>query len=972
MSVLYGFEELRRVNLAEINSQARHYRHVNTGAELLSIVNDDENKAFGITFRTPPSDSTGIAHILEHSVLCGSRKFPVKDPFMRLAQGSLNTFLNAMTFADKTTYPTASQNLQDFYNLIDVYIDAVLHPRLTREIFEQEGWHYELESPEKPLIYQGVVFNEMKGAYSSPDALLFKLSQQAIFPDNIYSLDSGGDPAVIPDLTYEAFRAFHKRYYHPSNARIYFYGDDDPQERLRLLEARLSDFSAEKVDSGIALQPRFRTPRRVENTYAAGEHPETAKSHVTLNWMLDEVREPEVALALTVLRQILTGTPASPLHKALIDSGLGEEVISTTDFDFRQPVVHCGLKGIDAEDAGMVETLILDTLESLATKGFEKATVEAALNTIEFRLRENNSGRFPRGLSLMLRTLTNWLYDLDPLDRIAFQAPLARVKARITKGERMFEELARTKLIDNLHRATVLLRPDPGKAAREAAEERERLDAVHTKLSRVDLDRLAAHIAELKRWQETPDKPEAIATIPSLKLSDLPKRNGVIPVDITQIDGVEVLTHDLFTNGILYLDLAFDLHALPGDKLPLVEVLGRALLETGAGAQDFVALSEHIGRSTGGIRASTFISAMRGNPSSVARLVLRAKVVPDKADELITILRNVLLSAHLEDHDRVLQIVLEEKASAESNLAPLGHLMTGRRICAQFSEDGWVQEQVGGLSYLLALRTIAARIEEDWASVAADLVDMYRRLVTRARLVVNVTADAGTLERFAPKLQDLVSALPAAPFGADPAPWPCHLAGTDEGFTIPAKVNYVAKGGHFGALGFKPAGSALAVVRFLATTYLWDKVRLQGGAYGGTCRYDRLSGIFAYQSYRDPNLMRTIDVFDKAAEHLRTVPLGNDDIKRSIIGTIGDIDTYLLPDAKGLASLQHYLAGDNEAARQQMRDEVLLTTPTDFRAFSAALTAVAREGRVVVLGPESAIGAANAERGGWLKVKKIL
>jgi presequence protease len=971
MSSIHGFEELCRTRVADINGEARLYRHVNTGAELLSIVNDDENKVFGITFRTPPADSTGIAHIVEHSVLCGSRKFPVKDPFIRLAQGSLNTFLNAMTFADKTTYPTASQNLQDFYNLIDVYLDAVLHPRLTREILEQEGWHYELESPEKTLIYNGVVFNEMKGAYSSPDALLFKLSQQVIFPDNIYGLDSGGDPAIIPELTYEAFTAFHKRYYHPSNARVYFYGDDDPVERLRLLDARLSEFSAEKVDSGIALQPRFLKPRRVEDTYAAGDHPETAKSHVTLNWMLDEVTEPEVALALTVLHQILTGTPASPLHKALIDSGLGEEVVSTTDFDYRQPTVHCGLKGIDAKNVGKVETLIFGTLEALATEGFEKATVEAALNTVEFRLRENNTGRFPRGLSLMLRALTTWLYDRDPLDRIAFEAPLARLKGRIAKGERLFEELVRTKLIDNPHRATVLLKPDPGKAAREEAEERARLDGVCAKLSRADLDRLVARTAELKRWQETPDTPEAIATIPSLSLSDLPKRNRTIPVDVSNIDGVEVLTHDLFTNGILYLDLAFDLHALPSDKLPLVEVLGRALLETGAGARDFVALSEHIGRSTGGIRASTFISAMREKRASVARLVLRAKVVPDKADELITILRDILLSAHLDDRDRILQIVLEEKASAESNLAPMGQLMTTRRICAQFSEDGWVQEQVGGLSYLLALRALAVRIEQDWSSVAADLVDMHRRLVTRAGLVVNVTADARTLARFAPKLEDLLSALPAAPFGGNSAPWPGHLAGTDEGFTIPAKVNYVAKGGHLGALGFKPGGSALVVVRFLATTYLWDKVRLQGGAYGGMCHYDRLSGVLAYLSYRDPNLLRTIDVYDKAAEHLRTVPLSEDEIKRSIIGTIGDIDTYLLPDAKGLVSLQHYLAGDNEATRQRMRDEVLRTTPTDFRAFAASLTAVAREGRVVVLGSESAIGAANAERG-WLKVTKIL
>lgn len=972
MATIHGFEEVRRAAIAEIGSEARLYRHVRTGAEVLSLVNDDENKCFGITFRTPPADSTGIAHILEHSVLCGSRKYPVKDPFIRLAQGSLNTFLNAMTYPDKTTYPTASQNLQDFYNLVDVYLDATLFPRIPPEVLEQEGWHYEIEGADKPLVYKGVVFNEMKGAYGTPDAILHKLSQSSIFPDNIYGHDSGGDPAVIPNLTYEAFSAFHRSYYHPSNARIWFYGDDDPTERLRLIDAKIAEFERLTVASDIALQPRFKAPKRLDGTYAAGDDPAAAKAHVALNWMLGEIADPELGFALSVLDQVLTGTTASPLHKALIDSGLGEQVISYVGFDYRQAMFMAGLKGIEAKDADTVETLILDTLKRLASEGFEKSTVEAAVNTTEFRLRENNTGRFPRGLGLMLRTMTMWLYERDPFAALAFEAPLAKLKGRIAAGERVLEDLVQKHLVDNPHRATVLVTPDAGKAEREAEAERGKLARIRERLKPDEVQALVARTGELKRWQETPDSAEAIATIPSLKLADLPKENKRIPIAVERRQDVEVLTHDISTNGILYLDLAFDLKALGADKLPLVELLGRALTETGTAKHDFVALSERIGRATGGISVSPWVSAMRGRSESAARLMVRGKAVPDKAGELVDILRDVLLEPRLDDRERMLQMVLEEKAGAESSLAPAGSLVTGRRLRAQFSEDAWASEQMSGLTRLFGLRALVERIERDWASVAADLAAMRRDLVTRAGLVANVTADARTLAAFMPRLDALVAALPAAPERRAEA-WSWRGPARNEAFTMPAKVNYVAKGVDIRALGFEPKGSALVVQTFLGTTWLWDKVRVQGGAYGGSCRLDRLSGVFAFGSYRDPNLMGTLDVYDRTAEHLRTVALDEQQIVRNIIGTIGGLDAHLLPDAKGLTSLYWHLNGDDEAARQRMREEVLGTRVADFRAFADALDAVAREGRVVVLGSESAIAEANASaKQAWLEVTKVL
>jgi presequence protease len=476
MTLQHGFKLIREQEIAEYKTQARLYRHEKTGAELLSLINEDENKVFGITFRTTPKDSTGVAHIMEHCVLNGSRKYPVKEPFVELVKGSLNTFLNAFTYPDKTCYPVASTNLQDFYNLVDVYLDAVFFPRLTPYNLMQEGWHYELENPDDPLQYKGVVFNEMKGVYSSPESVLDDKSQQTLLPDTIYGVDSGGNPEFIPDLTYEQFKQFHDTYYHPSNARIFFYGDDPEEERLRLLSAYLNEFEYLDVDSTIALQPRFDQPRREEDVYDAGEE-EAQKSMITLNWLLPEVGDEELTLGLSILEHILTGNPGSPLRKALIESGLGEDLVGRgLETGTRQMFYSTGMRGIEADHADKVEALVMNTLEGLAGTGIDSETVGASLNTVEFMLRENNTGQFPRGLALMLRSLNSWLYDADPLAPLQFEQPLQSIKDRVARGERYFESLIQTYLLENSHRVTVLLKPDAELGKRREQDERRRLE----------------------------------------------------------------------------------------------------------------------------------------------------------------------------------------------------------------------------------------------------------------------------------------------------------------------------------------------------------------------------------------------------------------------------------------------------------------------------------------------------------------
>jgi hypothetical protein len=968
MAIVHGFELIGEQALPEANSTARRYRHVKTGADLLSLVNDDENKVFGIAFRTPPPDSTGLPHILEHSVLCGSRKYPVKDPFIQLAKGSLNTFLNAMTYPDKTVYPTASQNLQDFYNLVDVYLDAVFHPRIGPEVLMQEGWHYELDRPDAPMTYKGVVFNEMKGVYSSPDALLNKLAQESLFPDNEYGVDSGGDPRHIPELTYADFRAFHAKYYHPSNARIFFYGNDDPEERLRLLDAYLTEFDPVRIEAPVMLQPRFAAPKRFVRTYPAGDS--DAKSEMSVNWMLDEVGDVERDLGLAMLSHILIGTPASPLRKALMDSGLVEDVGGGFDEGLRQTVMNVGLRGIDAANTDDIEALILETLERLATDGIDQAAIEASLNTFEFSLRERNTGSFPRGLALMLHALTYWLHERDPLAPLAFEAPLARIKAHLAAGERYFEDLIRSRLIANPHRTTAVVTPDTTLAQKEAAEEQDRLAAARARMDGAEIEAAVESTRALKRAQETADPPEALATIPSLSLDDLPRQNAPIPRVVTEVAGTRVLFHEQPTNGIVYLDLGLDLHTLPPDLLPYVELFARALLETGAGDQDFVELTQRIGRSTGGISARPWSSSVTGSTTAAARLFLRTKVMPDHIDELMSILVDVLQRARLDNRERMQQIVLEEKSQLESALPFMGNRIAALRLRSGLSEAAWASERMGGIAYLTFLRGLADRIAKDWPAVQAALERVRDILVKRGALVVNVTADAALWARFEPRLADFLRRLSDAPAAA--VSWPAPAGARSEGLTIPAKVNYVVKGGNLRELGAEPTGAAAVVQHYLNTTWLWNKVRVQGGAYGGSCALDRHSGVFNFASYRDPNLLETLDAYDRTGAFLRESDVSEAELTKSIIGVIGQVDHYKLPDAKGFASTLRYLINESDESLQRYRDQILSARPDDFRAFGKTLDALAEGGEVVVVGSPEAIAAANAKRQGLLAVTKVL
>jgi len=949
------FEIVWQKDVKEVNSKATLFIHKRSGAQILSMENEDENKVFGITFRTPPPNSTGVAHILEHSVLCGSRKYPLKEPFVELLKGSLQTFLNALTFPDKTSYPVASQNEEDFYNLIDVYLDAVFHPLLTKETFLQEGWHLEIEENGKEGRIVGVVYNEMKGAYSSPDSLLLESSQQSIFPDTPYGVDSGGNPEEIPHLTYEEFLSFHREYYHPSNSRIFFWGDDDPARRLEIVGQYLNGFSNKEVPSHIPLQRKFPSPRRVELPYPA-EGNEAGKNLITVNWLLEETSLIYVNFALQILEYLLVNMESSTLKRALIESGLGEKITGVgVEEDLRQMYFSTGLKGVEDGNVEKVEALIFSTLERIYKEGFEKDLIEAAINSFEFDLRENNSGPIPRGLVSMFRCLTTWLYEEDPLLPLCFERPLSLIKANLARGERIFEELIAKYMLGNPHRSTVILRPRQGLHMEMEKKEKEMVKKL---LKERPLEEIKKEIKGLKKYQAQEDSRETLARLPHLKIKDIPEEERPIPLETQTLDKGEILIHPLFTNNILYVDMAFDIKKVPQRHLPYVNLMGRLLVEMGTRSLDYSALDKKIQAHTGGIHHEFFISPRVDGEEFASYLLLRSKAMTTKIDKLFDILKELLLEVDLTNRERFKQILLQEKARLETSLIPLGHTVVATRLRAKLSPAYWMEEQLTGINYLLFLRYLSQEVDRDWDRILYRLERTREMLFNSAPVIFNLTGEKRDIEKGEKGCMSLIRALSPS---KNPTNRPIYaIEQGNEAIYIPAQVNFVAKGMSLSPAGYNFKGSHLVVTRFLRNTWLWNKIRAEGGAYGAFASLNRFSKTFTLISYRDPSVAHTLQNFDGCYMFLKNLEINEEEIEKAVIGCIGEIDRYRLPDAKGLVSLTRYLIGDSPSLRQKMRYEILSTTPRDFHELGDYLEGL-NQALVVVMGDEAKIKEAEEQ-----------
>jgi Zn-dependent M16 (insulinase) family peptidase len=956
------------------------FKHKKTGAEVMSVLNDDENKVFGIVFRTPPNDSTGIPHILEHSVLCGSRKYPLKEPFVELLKGSLHTFLNAFTYPDRTCYPVASTNTKDFYNLVDVYLDAVFFPKCLEDYqtFQQEGWHYELNNPAEDISYKGVVFNEMKGVYSQPDNILGRAAQQALFPDNTYGVDSGGDPRVIPKLTYEEFKEFHRKYYHPSNARIWFYGDDDPNERLRILSEYLDMFDASSApnESKVETQKLFSEPIRIVEKFPAGEGGDMKKKNmVCLNWLLsDKPLDLETELTLGFLDHLILGTPASPLRKILLESGLGDAIVGGgVEDELLQPQFSIGLKGVSEDDIQKVEELVMRTLKKLAEEGFDADAVEASMNTIEFSLRENNTGSFPRGLSLMLRSIGKWIYDMDPFEPLKYEKPLMALKARIAEegSKAVFSPLIEKFILNNPHRVTVEMQPDPNKASREEEAEKEILKKVKASMTDEDLAELARATQELRLKQETPDPPEALRSVPSLSLLDIPKEPIRIPTEVGDINGVKVLQHDLFTNDVLYTEVVFNMSSLKQELLPLVPLFCQSLLEMGTKDLTFVQLNQLIGRKTGGISVYPFTSSVRGREDPCSHIIVRGKAMGGRAEDLFNLVSRVLQEVQFTDQQRFKQFVSQSKARMENRLRGGGHGVAAARMDAKLNVAGWISEQMGGVSYLEFLQTLEEKVDKDWDGISSSLEEIRKSLLSRNGCLINMTADGRILTNSGKFVSKFLDSLPTNSL-IEKTGWNARLPSENEAIVIPTQVNYVGKAANIYDTGYQLDGSAYVISKYISNTWLWDRVRVSGGAYGGFCEFDTHSGVFSFLSYRDPNLLKTLDVYDGTGDFLRGLEMDDDTLTKAIIGTIGDVDSHQLPDAKGYSSMLRYLLGITEEERQRRREEILSTSVEDFKEFANAIEAVKDKGVVVAVASPDDVDTAHKECSNFFQIKKAL
>ncbi len=969
----YNFVLVSERTLSETGGPARLWRHTGCGAEVLSICNDDENKCFGASFYTPPTDSTGVAHILEHSVLCGSARFPVKEPFVELLKGSLQTFLNAFTFPDKTCYPVASANLRDFYNLIEVYLDAVFHPLLGRDIFAQEGWHIEAENSVSPWIFKGVVYNEMKGVYSSPDSILAEKSQQAVFPDNLYCLDSGGNPEHIPDLTYEAFCDFHSRYYQPGNCLFFFWGDDPEDERLRLLDAEIGNAGPAGPMPAIPLQKKFAAPVFVEEAYAATE--DENRALFTVNWLLDERGNIAEAMKMEMLEHILEGLPGSPLRRALMESGLGEDTTGCgLETDLRQMYYSTGLKGVEPANCGKAEAIIFDTLKKLAEDGIDREAVAAAVNSVEFAYRENNSGRFPRGLAAMIQSLSTWLYGGDPIAPLAWEEPLANIKAALARGEKIFEQAIRDKFLNN-PAVRVTLLPDPRLGGVRAEAEKNRLAQIRDEASNIEREHYVAETARLQKAQLAPDDPASLAKIPALGLADLPRRNRTVPCEIEQLPQT-FLAHDLPTNGIVYLTLLLPIPALPQHLVPYLPLFGRSLLEWGTAREDYSQLGMRIAANLGSMAAAPLPGIRLGTRSAFCHLAITAKAVTDRLDELFAITSEILLEPQKDSDiilNRVAQMTLEARARLEYGLQAAGNAAAASRIRARFTGDGAITEQMAGISQLEFLRGLIDELAATPEKVLRAFEELRALLITGKNAIVDCAAGPAGIARARDGAQKLLASLPAgtAPAtGISLAAWP-PMADLPHGeaFITPGQINFVGKGANLYDLGYKYNGSANVILRWLRMGRLWEDVRVAGGAYGVTCALDRIGGTLTCTSYRDPNVDRTLAAYDGMSEYLRTFKPTAAQLSQAIVGAVGDLDAYLLPDARAALSLGWYLSGQTAETRQQMRDEMLATTAADFAAFADVLAAAANAGDICVIGGEAAATAATEN--GWTSARLI-
>lgn len=958
---LNAYEVVLTEDLPDLKSKGYLLKHKKSGARVLLMENDDENKVFTIGFRTPPSDSTGVPHIMEHSVLCGSRDFPVKDPFVELVKGSLNTFLNAMTYPDKTVYPVASCNDKDFQNLMHVYMDAVFYPNIYQhdEIFRQEGWSYKLDEPDGKLEYNGVVYNEMKGAFSSPEGVLDRVILNSLFPDTSYAYESGGDPEEIPNLTYEQFLDFHRKYYHPSNSYIYLYGDMDMEEKLKWLDENyLCEFDAAEVDSEICFQKPFDKMIEVEKTYSiSSEETEEENTYLSYNKVIATSLDEKLYQAFQILDYALLSAPGAPLKKALMDAGIGKDIMGSYDNGIYQPIFSIIAKNAEPQQKEQFVQVIEDTLRKIVEDGIDRKALEAGINYHEFRFREADFGNYPKGLMYGLDLFDSWLYDeKKPFIHMQAIPTFAFLKEQI--GTRYFEDLIQKWILDNSHGSMVIVKPERGRTARMDRELDEKLQTYKAGLSPDEVEKLARDTAELIVYQESEDAREDMEKIPVLGREDISREIAPICNEERVCGGIPMVYHNVETNGIGYVTLLFDLSGVPEEKLPYVGMLQAVLGIIDTTHYEYGELFNEINVHTGGIGTSLelYPDVTKVKEKEFrATFEMKGKALYPKMDVLFKMMREILTESKLEDEKRLKEILSMLKSRLQMSFLSSGHTTAALRALSYSSPLSKFKDDTDGIGYYEAVKEIEEHFEEKKEELIANLKELAARIFRADNLMISYTAAPEGLDAVEKEMEMFKNGLFERTDG-DEQENRCilHCVKRNEGFKTSSKVQYVARTGNFIDGGAAYSGALHILKVILSYDYLWQNIRVKGGAYGCMCNFNRIGEGYLI-SYRDPNLEKTIDVYEKVTEYLRNFEADDRDMNKYIIGTISNIDRPMNPSAKGTRSMNLYMNHVTEEMIKKEREEILNAGQEEIRALADVVAAMLAADQLCVIGSEEKI-----------------
>lgn len=953
---LAEYEVLDEHRVEDVQSDGFILRHKKSGARIAILSNNDDNKVFYIGFRTPPEDETGVPHIIEHTTLCGSKKFPVKDPFIELAKGSLNTFLNAMTYPDKTVYPVASCNDQDFKNLMDVYLDAVFNPNITKyeEIFKQEGWHYELTGKDDELKINGVVYNEMKGAYSSPDEVLSSQIYRSLFPDNTYSKDSGGNPEYIPKLTYEAYLDFYHKYYHPSNSYIYLYGDMDVVERLEWLDREyLSLYDYKKVNSEINKQPAFDEIKNVEAQYSITmDDSQENKTYLSYNRVVGDTLDEMLYQAFDVLDYALVSSPGAPVKQALIDAGIGDDVYGSYDAGILQPVFSFVAKNANASQADEFESIIENTLKEVVKTGINKEALLAGINSSEFKFREADFGQFPKGLLFGLNCLDSWLFDdMKPFIHLECLGTFAKLRKAVDTD--YFEKLIQEYLLDNTHGSSVTVKPKRGLGnEREEALAKE-LSDYKASLSDEEIKKLIEDTEHLKKYQEEPSSDEDLRKLPMLTRADM-KKNAMPFSNIEdELLDVKVVRHDIESNGIDYISFLFDAGDFAQSELGYLGFFTNALGLVSTEKYSYTDLANATNIYTGGISTGTASHPdIKDRNNFVFKFEVKLKVLEKNLDKALELMEQMLLSSDFTDTKRLGELVAQIKARLQANLSSSGHLVAAMRSMSSFSRYALYQDELKGIAFYRSICHIEKELSESPKNVSDKLAAIAKKLFARNRMLISFTGNNEAYGNAKPSLEKVIAGFNKMSAIGNQAE--VHFNTAKEAFIDASQIQYVAKTGDFICEGYEYTGALRLLRIILSYDYLWINVRVKGGAYGCMNTFLR-SGESYFVSYRDPNLSDTLDVYDRIPEYIKSFSPDERDMTKYIIGTFSALDTPMNPEAKGSRSLSAYLEGITYEQIQKERNEILNAQPEDIRRLADLVEAVLKKDSICVIGNENMI-----------------